>query len=69
MRTTAIIHVVKHECALRVCGGVSGARAHSFYRATCKDCGAIHDDHIRTVLEDYWVREHRQQCPKRPGAS
>jgi hypothetical protein len=69
MRTTAIIHVVKHECALRVCGGVSGARAHSFYRAICKDCGAMHDDHIRTVLEEYWVRSHRQDCPKRPGAS
>lgn len=68
MRSTAIVHIVKHDCALRVCGGVGGDRPHSFYRATCKDCGAFKDEHIRVVLEDYWVRDHRQKCPKRPGA-
>ena len=69
MRSTAIIHVVRHECALRACGGVGGDRPHAFYRATCKDCGTFKDEHIRCVLTDYWVREHRHACPNRPGAS
>jgi hypothetical protein len=69
MRTTAIIHVVRHDCALRTCGGVIGDKSHVFYRATCKDCGAFKDEHIRVVLEEYWVRKHRHDCPQRPGAT
>ena len=69
MRSTAIVYVSREDCPLRTCGGIGGDRPHAFYRATCKDCGEVSDDHIRCVLEDYWVRTHRQSCPKRPGAA